>query len=633
MRRLRIFVALFVSAALTVVVGSNALAATRITVRNVGGLVAAGPVNTENGFPAWYEDKTGLRLEPCLDGDDPLCGFLPGNIPDETRPISFPDNFPAEFFYQLVSSTLDLPGGGRAVLTVGLEGAFANNNPVPGDQVVFARTRVVVRGAPAGQTMTFKHPFGELTIDTDASGSGKLVEDISPSIGNFTVALKGNFGPFLKWDPAVAPAAPQGYLGDPGQNHAVVGSPLNYNNFSMTGGGLSVATNQFAIHGKISTNHGVRADNAAVNGDLLDVFASSGGSQLEVVGAGSTFSTTPMLTDQGSNRFYARIKLDGIAPDTVTVRNLSDKPVSTSVVDVQKPTGITITKAYYDGAVLTVAADASGPSSYPLDVVGVGTLPSADPVSFPISAPPANVTVKSAAGATSAAVAVSGGGPSPLGQPPVTPGPDTPPVVVGGDPTTGPVATATAAQTTLTRGAGTTLDGSASTYAVSYKWTQVGGTPVTITGDTTAKPTVTAPYFAKTTDTAPAAAVTPTGPSQIQLVVKGSDGTQSAPTSIELTVQNDAVAIAAGARHRLNTELRIDGTSLIGGVAGVRTPPTSVVLYDATPGRAVTKLGTAQVDTLGNWTLRQKPGPTRQVTSVLVQSTRGDTASAPLATR
>src|SRR3954470_8067383 len=52
-----------------------------VTVKNPGGLTAVGPVNTVSGFPSYYQDKNGVRAELCLDGDDPFCGFLPGDIP------------------------------------------------------------------------------------------------------------------------------------------------------------------------------------------------------------------------------------------------------------------------------------------------------------------------------------------------------------------------------------------------------------------------------------------------------------------------------------------------------------------------------------------------------------------------
>jgi hypothetical protein len=92
-------------------------------------------------------------------------------------------------------------------------------------------------------------------------------------------------------------------------------------------------------------------------------------------------------------------------------------------------------------------------------------------------------------------------------------------------------------------------------------------------------------------------------------------------------VQADTLTIAAGPRHKIGTELRVDGTSLIGGVAVVLTPATSVVVWNITNPAAPVKLGTSPVDTLGAWSVRLKPGPTVQVTNVLVQSTRGGTAT------
>ena len=77
---------------------------------NPGNLVAVGPINTLNGFPAWYQDKSGTRVEPCLDRDNSLCGFLPGDIPAD-GPISFPDNFPDEAFYMLADNNMTANGG------------------------------------------------------------------------------------------------------------------------------------------------------------------------------------------------------------------------------------------------------------------------------------------------------------------------------------------------------------------------------------------------------------------------------------------------------------------------------------------------------------------------------------------
>lgn len=606
-------------------VATTSQAATKITVTNPGGLTAVGPVNTDYGFPAWYGDSAGTRLELCLDGDNPLCGFLPGDIPNPDVPVSFPDNFPGEAFYQLVASSLTLPNGGKANLTLGLEASFANGDPIAGDQLTFARTRVTVVGGPRDTTLTFKHPFGELTIDTDATGKGRLVQDVSPAAGNFTTAFKGNFGPFVKWDPAVAPAAPAGYLGDPGQDHAIVGGKDGVNTFSVTGGGLNVSNDQFGISGKLATNTGVTGDRAVINGGFLDVFASSKGDQLQVDGVAGQYAPTPMSNDLPSENHYARIALVGDAkPTSVTVRNLADKPVSTSVI---KLADVNVTEADYDGSKLTVAATGA---SYPLTVAGFGQLADDKPTTFPTKVPPATVSVRSANGAAvTYPVTVTGGSAFDPALPPVTPAPDPGPVNdnTANNPVTGvPVVSVAAVAPTLP-GASVTLDASATTGATSYAWTPVNvpaGT--TITGATTAKPTVTLPYFTTTTaaTTAPSAAWAPI---TYHLTATNSGGTTE--QDVVIPAKKDEFTISAGARHRLGTELRVDGTSLIDGQAGARTPPTGVVVWNTT-GTTPVKLGTANVDTLGAWTLRLKPGPSVRVSSVLVQSTRGGSGTTTL---
>src|SRR6478735_10752916 len=85
-RRTRRALLLATGVIVSLALSSNSMAATQVTVKNPGGLTASGPVNAEYGFPSWYSDSTGVRLEPCLDGDNPLCGFLPGDIPDTDAP-------------------------------------------------------------------------------------------------------------------------------------------------------------------------------------------------------------------------------------------------------------------------------------------------------------------------------------------------------------------------------------------------------------------------------------------------------------------------------------------------------------------------------------------------------------------
>jgi hypothetical protein len=91
---------------------------------------------------------------------------------------------------------------------------------------------------------------------------------------------------------------------------------------------------------------------------------------------------------------------------------------------------------------------------------------------------------------------------------------------------------------------------------------------------------------------------------------------------VTVTVVQDALAVTT-ARHKPGQELRIGGTSLIAGGPATLNPPTQVYVWNLTNPAKPALLGKAAADTLGNWELRQKPGPGTQVSSVGVQSTRG----------
>jgi hypothetical protein len=609
------------------------------------GLAAAGPVNSDNGFPAWYEDKAGVRVEPCLDGLNPLCGFVGAPVDgfDSTQPAVFPTNFPDEQFYMLAGSQLTLPNGGKATLTLGLEAAFANAVQ-NGDQMVFARQRVVVVGGPASTTLHFHHPYGDLDIDTDGTGKGKLVQDVAPSVGNFDTALKGIIGPFLTWDSSL-PATPAGYLGDPAVAHAINPGP-NGSVFSVNWSGApAISTPLFNLQGKIATNAGVRAD-AAIQGTdsagnpVIDVFASSAADPNELyVAASDTTSTaavktTPMAASStvvGAKSFYARVPVTGTVPTTITVRNVGDDPVSTSEVPVTKPSGITITAATFNGSTLHVAATSSTPGAV-LTVTGygaAGAIGAGGTVDIPTAAPAAQVTVADAGGGSATApVQVTGGAVTPPGEVPIAASPTTGPVCTTTDPATGldvtgpcpaggvpagatPTAVIAGAATTaaVARNLPITLDGSGSTNATGWQWTQVGGTPVTITGATTAKPTVTPqPVFGNPAPAqAPAAATN--AAAVIQLVASngtGSTAVKSAPVRVTVPINPDTVAVSR-ATYKAGSEFRVDGTSTVPNGSLVMTPPTTVAVYNAATGAL---LGTAQVDTTGAWSLRlRNPAP------------------------
>jgi hypothetical protein len=293
---------------------------------------------------------------------------------------------------------------------------------------------------------------------------------------------------------------------------------------------------------------------------------------------------------------------------------------------------LSVTRADYDGSTLTVEAKSD---SFPLTVAGVGTLPDAAPVAFPIAAPPAAVSVSSASGApVSFPVSIVDGDATDPGLPPVTPATDPGPV---NDNTPNNLPTAPAATPVIKvadpaatlPGDTVTLDASGTVGATSYTWTQVS-TPkgTTLTNAASAKPTLTLPFAITSAATTP---VADWGPVVLKVVATNAAG--SSESEVVVPVKRDTVTITAGARHRIGTELRVDGTSLIDGQAVVRTPATSVTIWDVTRPAAPVKLGTAPVDTLGAWPLRLKPGPSQQVTSVLVQSTRGGSATSTVTNR
>lgn len=632
--------------ALPLAAASAAVAQTAVTVPNPGGLTAVGPVNAQNGFPAWYQDSKGTRTELCLDGDNPLCGFLPGDIPTPTAPIAFPTNFPDEAFYMLAGSGIDFPNGGRAVLTLGLEAAFANT-VTNGDQVVFARQRIFVTGGPANETITFNHPYGTITIDTDASGNGRLTEDISPATGNFQTPLDGNIGPFLTWDtgPVTDPNTGDQYLGDPNVEHAITGGPLR-NTFDATWSGGTASQSLFSVMGKIAENTGVQVDAAVANGNFLDVFATSEADPGELYVAADSASglpSTPMRADEpaagatGPRSFYARIDMTGkTMPTSVTVRNIGDSPVSTSQVAVSKPSSITITDASYDGTTLHVAA--ASPTNAALTVSGYGTALVNGVADIATAAPPVQVSVTDGTDTATAPVRITAGTATPPGLEPIPAAQNPGPVCTFTDPATGaestgpcpdgappadatPTAVIAPVTAPIARGDTLTLDGSGSTNATSWQWRQVGGTPVTITGDTTARPTIKPELAATTSPTAPT-----NGPAVIELVASNGP-TASTPVTVEVPIEADTVTVTAS-RYRAGSEIKVDGTATLSGGRLILTPATTVAVYAANGTNAGQLVGTAQVDTTGAWSVRlRNTSGIAQFTAVNVVSSRGGFAN------
>lgn len=384
----------------------------------IGSLVQVGPT-AEHGFPTWYRDSNGLRLEACTTLDDPLCSTLPDEVPDPDAPVSYPDNFPGEFFYQLAGAVVTGPGVDMSV-GLDLEGAWANGVVVEGDQMVFGRIRIRDKAIADGDYRII-HPYGadELLVEGDGIN---YTQDIGTTPGVFGQALSSRVGPFLRWDPAVAPAAPAGYVGDPGVEHQVVGSPYGTNYVSVQrrgpdGSWVELArTDLFTVQGRLATNAGVDVQQAtyAVGADgsgFVDVYATSDADQsLHVRDTGLGFIETRLQGERGS--YYGRLAVEQV-PDgaQVSVANVGDTPVAQKQALLSDV--VTITRASYDADadVLTVSAASSDQDSTPgaLSVLGQPLIDGT--ATLTTLAPPATVTVTSDKGGSSTVpISTSGAG-------------------------------------------------------------------------------------------------------------------------------------------------------------------------------------------------------------------------------
>src|SRR5262249_57262604 len=284
------------------------------------------------------------------------------------------DNYPDESFYYNLGSSMTTNGGGRARLIVGLESAFANGGVVPGDQITFGRVRYVIDNLQQGADYLITTPYGTDKVTSTGSGPRSIFFTEDVGVPNpFGGALNSRvLQGFVKWDPASAPAAPAGYLGDPTVDHTVTGSPTGTNYFRIVGpnaGGTAnanpgpttgpnawvpgpgqtaadcIQTTLFQVSGKLNTVGGVDVARATYSrtaaGITLDAFASSKtGQSLELSGSG-LFATK--LTADGTS-YLGHVAVDGtVPPASVIVTNTGDNPQSkktaavTDRVDVTNP--------------------------------------------------------------------------------------------------------------------------------------------------------------------------------------------------------------------------------------------------------------------------------------------------------
>ncbi|MFM2066614.1 MAG: hypothetical protein RLZZ584_1523 [Pseudomonadota bacterium] len=211
----------------------------------------AGPIDPVSKFPQWVVDSNGVGLGICLDsvdglGNPPPCFYdpvVPGNA------FSAAIGRGNEAFYYLADNTFTTSGPAivDAVIVMAMESAFLSPDPVDGQQTQFSRLRIRVNVNVPG-IYTVDHPWGSKTYTVSTllpAGNGQNrmeISDVTDISFNAGVASAGLVTPFLKWDPAVLPAATAGYLGDGATLHRVVGSPCGNNFVRITAKALDGVT-------------------------------------------------------------------------------------------------------------------------------------------------------------------------------------------------------------------------------------------------------------------------------------------------------------------------------------------------------------------------------------------------------
>lgn len=297
-----------------------------------------GPINSAVGYPLWYEDTTGLRLELCLDQN----GMCLSVLPDPAAPPAVPGNYdPAgEAFYYMATASIS-DGIVDAQLTLALESGFVGP-VVNGGQAVFARIRITINArdpSVANQVFTVTHPFGVTTVTTrDVNQNSIVSQDIpglialdftsatldAPGLAGTVNADGRSLGPFLR--PITPPVVIGGntYLANPAVPVTLAAGP-NGNAFTLSGP-HNATTSAFLVQGKVS---------GCAAGNLPPVAVADTG----VVAAGASVVINLLAND---------------TPGTV--------PINPATISVTQPAHGSVVKNA-DGSV-TFTSDVAGPDSF-----------------------------------------------------------------------------------------------------------------------------------------------------------------------------------------------------------------------------------------------------------------------------
>ena len=368
-------------------------------------------------FPDWYretQESGGMAIGQCIYQDDAGSGPLCLTSTADALPDRFAGNIGDEAFYATADIIIPITGGNLSWIGH-LEMAYLTadgsppatrtvNDPNP-QEVVFSRERIridlptTVDNSCAG-TYTIRTPFAVHTFDMEEGGRALFYTDDQTAIpGDYSAALKGHAGPFLKWDvgldnvnpvsaanPAVTFTPPVGtvrkYIGDPNIEHLFVGSTLPagpghldkvFNNYVEitppancnlgAGNGVPLFNDLAAISGPIwdlpiqdpivvNKATYVRDTNTAA----LDVWVEGPKNQNIALTASSSASQhlpsvkmqEESVSGAPTGRYHTHLEFDKdeAIPTQVTAINMTSNPVaraSSAVVD-----SVVITKSVFD---------------------------------------------------------------------------------------------------------------------------------------------------------------------------------------------------------------------------------------------------------------------------------------------
>ncbi len=216
-----------------------------------------GPVSNVDFFPDWYRENTaagGMAVGQCIYTDSNANGPLCLTSTADATPGRFAGNIGPEAFYATADVTIPFTGGSllwlghleMAYLTADGEPPAVHDSTNP-QEVVFSRERIRI-DLPTDTACTgdyiVRTPFAVHNFSMTAGARALFYTDDKTAIpGNFTAALQGHIGPFLKWNvgedgvnpvsatnPAVTFTTPTGavhkYIGDPAVPHTFVGSTI-----------------------------------------------------------------------------------------------------------------------------------------------------------------------------------------------------------------------------------------------------------------------------------------------------------------------------------------------------------------------------------------------------------------------